>query len=507
MISPLCRVLRRHRFLLSLAATLAWSIAPAAENTVVLQRLPLLFADDSGVASREGLVRTVHAARTHEQPVVEADRPWEGDRVYVYGSAYYDEASREYRLWYGSRPGNEVGGRSDIRGGHAPSLRNNGFDVTLYATSHDGLRWTKPALGLHAFDGSDANNIVFDFHSASVLRDDLEKDPAKRYKMLGYLVRPAHAYQAAYSADGIHWKPYPKSAVLEHGDTITLSQDPRTGEYLAFHKRPAEVRGRSRRVVWLSRSADFQNWSEPELVFTADEEDDRWAKKPDERTEVYNMSVFPHAAGYVGLPAIFRVMKVTPRDQTGPGQSPLDGPLDIHLATSRDGRVWERSWPRVNVIPRGAPGSFDGGAILGVASVPVHTAKETWVYYTAINTGHGGTMPPKRIALGRADWRVHGFVSLDAGPSGGRIETVPLRLGGTRLTVKADASRGEVRVALVEADGAAIAGFGFDDTAPLQKDDTRWTPQWRGGALPRDRAVRVVLQMENARLYSIGVSP
>lgn len=505
--SRVYRALRCHGFLLPLVAALAASGVHAAEDAIVLRRLPLLFVDDSGIASREGLVRTVHVAKTHERPVLEADKPWEGERVYIYGSAYYDEANREFRLWYGARPGNEVAGRSDTRSGHAPGLRNNGFDVTLFATSRDGLHWEKPALGLHAFEGSAANNIVFDLHSASVLRDDFEKNPAKRYKMLGYLIRPAHAYQAAYSADGIHWTPYPKSAVLEHGDTITLSQDPRTGEYLAFHKRPANVRGRARRVVWLSRSADFQNWSEPELVFTADEQDDSWTSKADERTEVYNMSVFPHAAGYVGLPAIFRVMKVTPRDQTGPGQSPLDGPIDIQLATSRDGRAWERSWPRVNVIPRGEPGAFDGGAILGVSSVPVHTDQETWVYYTAINTGHGGRMPPKRITIGRADWRLHGFVSLDAGPAGGRLETMPLRFDGAALVINADASRGRIRAALVDEDGAAVDGFGWDDAASLETDETRWTPRWQGGVLPTDRPLRVVLQLENCRLYSIGVTP
>lgn len=477
-----------------------------ADAAIALGDVPLLFADDAGVAARGGLVRTVHAARTRSEPVLKADQSWEGSRVYVYGSAYRDEATGEYRLWYMSRPGNEVGGRWDGEGMKqdlAPSLRNRGFDVTLYATSRDGVVWTKPALNLHAYAGSAANNIVFDFHSPSVLRDEFEKDPAKRYKMLGYLVRPTHSYQAAFSADGIHWQAYPKSKILEFGDTITLSQDARTGEYLAYHKRPAEVRGFPRRVVWLSRSTDLQNWSEPEMVFTADEIDDTWTAKPDERTEVYDMSVFPHAAGFIGLPAIFRVMKVISKESAGPGQSPHDGPIDIQLATSRDGRTWQRTWPRVNVIPRGAPGTFDGGAILGTASVPVDTDDETWVYYTAINTGHGGAMPPKTITVGRAEWRRHGFVSLDAGPGGGTLATVPLQLRAAQLVVNADASRGELRVALCEADGSPIPGFGFDDCAPLQGNATRWAVKWSGGAAPVDRPVIVKLAMTSVQFYSL----
>jgi hypothetical protein len=45
------------------------------------------------------------------------------------------------------------------------------MDVVLYATSRDGVSWEKPALGLHAYDGSSANNIVADFHSPAVVVD------------------------------------------------------------------------------------------------------------------------------------------------------------------------------------------------------------------------------------------------------------------------------------------------------------------------------------------------
>ena len=471
---------------------------------VRLGALPLLFVDDSGVATRTGVVPTLHPARTRRAPVLQADQPWEGERVYVYGSVYHDEPTGEFRLWYGSRPSQELAGRSSPTGA-APYLRNKGFDLTLYATSTDGLNWRKPALGRVEYAGSKQNNILFDFHSPSVLRDEREIDPAKRFKMLGYLVRPSHAYHAAYSADGIVWHDYPKSAVLEHGDTITLAQHPGTGEYLAYHKRPAEVRGLGRRVIWLSRSRDFQQWSEPELVFAPDEQDDNWVSRPRERTEVYNMSVYPHAAGFVGLPAVFRVMQETPRDKTGPGQSPVDGPIDIQLVTSFDGRIWQRRLPRVSLIPRGAPGDFDAGTILGVTSTPVHTPSETWVYYTAINTGHGGPMPPKRITIGRAEWRRHGFVSLDAGPDGGRVETVPLHIVGDRLHVNADAAAGELRIGLLDTDSRPIAGFAIEDCVPLRADATAFVAQWeKRERLPRDRPVRVVLELRNTRLYSVS---
>jgi hypothetical protein len=259
-------------------------------------------------------------------------------------------------------------------------------------------------------------------------------------------------------------------------------------------------------VNLISKSA-FER--EPRLVLAADDADQDWATQPDERTEIYDMAVYPHAAGYLGFPAVLRNQPqvITPELRAA-GAVAADGPLDIQLATSEDGDTWRRSWPRVAVIPRGAPGTFDGGAILSVACTPVHTEKETWLYYTAISATHGAPVPPKTITIGRAEWRRHGFVSADAGPQGGEIETKPLRFGSPSLVCNADASLGELRVALIEVDGRAIPGRGFAECTPLRADETRWIVKWGGrDAVPTDRPLRVSLQMKNVRLFSLECGP
>ena len=460
----------------------------AQAGDIALRELPLLFADESGIATRTGVTRIIHPAHTRSAPVIVADQPWEGSRVYIYGSVYFDEATRQLRLWYMTRP-------QAFKG-----------DAVLYATSTDGVRWIKPAIGRHEGNSSSGNNIVFSIHSPSVLLDKRETNPARRYKMLG---SGTGGYHAAFSADGLHWTRYPKNPVLKYGDTITLSQDPATGDYLAYHKAPAKIRGFSRRVVWLARSRDMQTWTEPELVFAPDAADDAWATGPQQRTEVYNMSVFPHAAGFIGLPTMFRVTTARrPKAELTPGQSPDDGPIEVQLATSADGRTWQRTVPRLNVISRGAPGTFDGGAILGVSSTSVDVDDETWVYYTALTTTHGGAMPEKRLSIGRAEWRRHGFASLDAGADGGRIETKSLLLGATNLLINADAGQGKLRVALLEADGRVIPGFGLDDCTPLTADATRWPARWQNNAsVPTNRPVRVVVELTNAKLFSLAVTP
>lgn len=486
---PTCRLILALGLMLPSVAALR-----GAGSEIPLREVPLLFADDSGLERASLMVRTFHPGRTLDKPTLVADQPWEHLRVYV-GTVHYDPATRKFRMWYFARI------RPSARG---PADKSQDTRL-LYAISDDGLRWQKPALGLHAVNNSTANNVL-DFEGGgggegNVIVDDAEADPARRYKLL---VHNRRGYMAGYSADGLHWHEYSAGPVLAQGDTIKGTRDPFTGEYLAYHKRSAFVRGFPRRVVWLSRSRDFLSWSEPELVFGADDTDDEWSRGPEDRTEVYLMAVFPHAAGFLGFPSIFRH---TPHQVTKEevGAVSATGAMDIQLTTSRDRKVWTRSSPRIAIIPRGAPGTFDGGAIYNTAGEPVDVGDETWLYYTAINTGHGGPIPPKSVTIGRAQWRRHGFASLDAGPEGGSVETKPLRLGSAQLVVNVDASRGRLRVALREADGRPIPGYGLDESDACASDSVRWTARWKGKAeAVTDRPVRVLLEMTSARLYSLS---
>lgn len=476
-------------------AMLSIPLASAQSPVITLGELPLLFADDSGVSASSGVLRTVHPAHTRTAPVLEPETPWEGSRVYVYGSVYYDEAADRLSLWYLGHPDLDAQGK-EIR---VPGFRKGKGDAVLFATSKDGLKWDRPKLGLHSFQGSKANNIIFDLHSPSVLLDTHEADPTKRYKMLGSRVG---AYYAAVSADGLRWSMFPDDKpILTSSDNISLARDPFTGDYLAYHRRPSTSKGR---CVWLSRSQDFKTWSKPELVFAPDDIDNAWAHNPGERTEVNNLSVIPHAGGFIGLPTIFRVLSVKPdAAKVTNGQSSTDGIIDVQLITSADGTHWQRTNPRLPIIARGERGSFDGGAILGVSSTAVNVRDETWVYYTALTTSHGAPIPPKRNAIGRAEWRLHGFVSLDAGENG-RIETQPLRLTGS-LIINANAEGGEVRIAILEANGQPIAGLTLEDSEPLQTNATRHAAHWRSNAsAPTDRPVRVVVSMRQAQLFSLS---
>ena len=83
--------------------------------------------------------------------------------------------------------------------------------------------------------------------------------------------------------------------------------------------------------------------------------------------------------------------------------------------------------------------------------------------------------------------------------------TKPLRLGSPSLIINANAQGGELRAALLEADGSPIAGYALEDCEPLHADATRWPARWRAGAKPpTERPVRVVVAMKQAQLFSIS---
>ena len=85
-----------------------------------------------------------------------------------------------------------------------PFVDNDRGDLTLYAESDDGINWVKPELGIFTFNGSAANNIIWDLHGASVFIDRDEENKDQRYKAIGFCRRYRSIFLLT-SPDGIHW--------------------------------------------------------------------------------------------------------------------------------------------------------------------------------------------------------------------------------------------------------------------------------------------------------------
>ena len=455
--------------------------------------VPLLFVDDGVLKERSNVRRIVHEGKPDARHVLTDTEPWERDkRGYghsnIYGSVYPKEDGSGYRMWYGGR-----------------------YSRVLVADSTDGVNWTKPILNICEIGGSTSNNVVIpSLASPSILRDTFEKDPARRYKVVGCHYHkpdnPKTGYYTMTSPDGIHWKEE-RQIIRRWCDTCTMSQNPYTGEYLVYHKHEIPELGCNRRVVFLSRSRDFVNWSEPVRVFGADEADDgAWVDNPTQFTDIYNMSVIAHAGGFIGIPSIFRMARYNPNPDKSYAESAHDGPLFLAFATSPDGVSWTRDVGRRAILPNNPRGVYNrsyAGCSSGGPGALLHVGDESWLYMYCGSGLHGTGYRDKipgvpRCSIGRAVWRRWGFVSLES--KGGVCRTRAVRLASNRMAVnfKRLDGDGRLKVAAFAQDGKLLA------TAYVAGDGTRQRLDF-SRALPVDEPIELQFEITRGALYSVEV--
>jgi hypothetical protein len=492
-----------------------------------------LFVDDALIASKQGVTRTLHPGVKHAAPVMapDADKPWEhggedqSRRVHLYGTVMYDAAVRKYRMWYMCR----MGPRSPGQGHHVPGLYipradrnpsthmgaerdahgrkfldNDRGDLTCYAESDDGLTWTKPNLGIFEFDGSLDNNIVWDLHGASVFRDDDEADPAKRYKAIGFCRRYRSVFLLT-SPDGLRWSD------ADHLDPVVERENEgsfnvvcdEVGKVYRAYAHARDGGPDSRRMVWYTQSPTLAGaWESLRPMLAPSPRDDaRGAEQYGAiRAEIHNMSGFRYGSVHMGIAGLLYVTG----DGAAEDQMPVDGPIDGLLISSRDGVQWDYPCDGdAPILQRGAPGSFDAGMIMGTATRPIIEGDHIHWYYTGASHTHGRPLRERHKAIGRATWRLDGFVSLDAGDAEGVVDTAPLRLDGDELEVNADVSRGWLRVEALSPDGHVLPGFSRHDCAPLAGDSTRHRVRWGSRRLADARQpVRLRFVLRNAELYA-----
>lgn len=487
--------------LLGLVATAFISAAPAEPLSVGRERQ--LFVDDHLVASTENVRRVIHPVTKYERnPILVPDRPWEGQYTLLYGTVIREEEG-VWKMWY-----------STMNHFRYPQQLFTESTYLCYATSTDGIRWDKPALGLIDYRGHKENNIVFQAHhvpekgisgildAVSILKDDADPDPSHRYKMMMWhhnqrqvngrweyhLESPYRmGHYVAFSPDGLRWSqlPEPVFPYLPVRDTAATAWDPRTKKYLAFVKQQVD----GKRTRWISESDDFVHWTPPVLMLQDDENDPPAA-------ELYHNNGFYYEGMFLGFMTVFH-----PAPKTNIY-------LDIQLISSRDGRSWQRVGDRKPFIPVGRRDiDWDFGFNNASSGAPVRVGDELWIYYSGRSYRHpidGQSREPNKGAIGLTKVRLDGFVSMDAGETEGTLTTRPLRFTGNEVEINADASRGELRVEVVGEDGSALPGFSKDDGTPLRSDAIRHRVTWKDEPKP-GQPVRFKFYLRHASLYSFSI--
>ena len=388
-------------------------------------------------------------------------------------------------------------------------------EMVCYATSRDGVHWHKPQLGLTEYEGSRKNNIVALVGQAPCVFVDPRALSEQRYKMifgggprlphvrLDCDLPPKNIYHAIYGAsspDGIHWRFFKQPIIPWYNDTMNVCYwDDRVGKYVAFVRwnenmiyrdgrtyitRPGGGMGSGGgyRAIGRTQSADFRHFPPPRKIM----EPSRTERQPYARgLDYYNTAAlkYPLAAdSYFMFSSNFYHASDT---------------VDVHLCTSRNGIHYYR-W-REPFLGLDQATAFDSKSIY-MASGMIRRRDELNFYYSGYDCPHRVELaPPYRSGIGRARLRLDGFVSQDAGWSTATWMSIPLRVGGERLQVNADAGAGGwLKVEILDPAAQPIPGFARNDADILYGNDVCHKVSWSG------RSELAGLKGRTVRLRFIG---
>ena len=444
--------------------------AMAADYTVVTEAGERqLFLDDYVIAEINQLHRTMHQPDKKGAVI----RPSPEERVIqARGAPFWDSKDNVFKYWI------------------------NGLRV-----SQDGLHWIKadkqPKLPVKITGAG----LVF--------YDSIDSDRDRRYKAWS----PA-SFQV--SPDGLNWTKLDTPPIPSE-DEANFSLDHKSGLYIATVKHDG-IYGRS---VFLSTSKDFENWTDPKLIFEADEFDQELARRQIERCfgdptrrhpeyniaehyglDVYNMAVFRYEGLYVGLPLMFHHTGTVTKQWAGFDRMNLSDDIlglvrkigdytgfhHVQLACSRDLHHWNRLGDRkpfIDLSPEGT-GAYDTQTMGPPANALVR-GDELWFYYTGSKQyafiSSGGKPGyddyyPDAGAVCLAVLRRDGFISLDAGGESGSIVTKVLRVpeGARKLLVNVAVPEGELSAVLLNSSAQPLEGFIVSQVVPVPGATTRAYP-------------------------------
>ncbi len=467
-----------------------------------------LFLDDDDLARRENLRRVFY--QPQKRGSVIRREPALGGNPEIRGAPAWDPVAQRWKLWTICITPEALHGIAGLSG---------------YHESRDGLHWYQPIVRQAAYKGTRENNLVYipmgDGCTAEVLGavyDKGDPDPNRRYKALSFTMAPELAILFATSPDGIRWTRVDIPPIAS-GDEPNFSFDERNHLFIATVKVPGPF-GRSHA---LTVSEDFEHWTEPEMVFHADEEDQVQARQiiadrlsdpllqqpvfnhPEEHAvDVYNFAISRYESRYIGFASMFYHTGRAWNDRNH------DGFHHVQMACSRDMRNWRRLGERAPFIgpsPLGS-GAYDTMQILG-PSFPVTRGDQLWFYYSGLrHRWRPHKVSPDRAAICLATLRRDGFISLDADAELGAVTTVPFRWEGERLYLNADADNGEIRCELLDETGSPLPGYGRDDSIPMTGDGVSLPVRWNETErMPTvvSNPVQLRIWLRAARLYSYWV--
>jgi HEAT repeat protein len=426
-------------------------------------------------------------------PVLQFDSPWEGAfSAYV---TILHAAPDKYQMYY---RGTRGGGDTDDR------------QVTCYAESSDGMRWTKPQLDLFPVPSYARTNIVL-AHAASVTHNFCPfidnrpgVNPDERYKAIGgYYEAGLFAY---VSGDGIHWRKLADSAVLTHEQVsksfVFDSQNVAfwsevEGKYLLFYRVYQDKKRRIARV----ESDDFLHWNRPTLM------DYRRADgTPALIEELYTNQTQPYfRAPHLYIATAARFMLGRQAITTQQAESIHVDPKYFHdvsdaiFMTSRGGNVYDRTFMEAFVAPEIGAENWTSRT-----NYPALNVVQTGPAEMSLYVNQSYAQPTAQVR--RYSLRLDGFTSVRGDYDGGEMVTRPLRFIGNELVLNfATSAAGSVLVEVQDEAGRPVPGFTLQDCRELIGNDIERPVTWANVKLAdlAGKPIRLRFSLKDADLYAM----
>ena len=384
-----------------------------------------LFAfDNHAIPFTQNLKLTMHSPKRHPaNPVVKRGNPGQPDSwaVQFYGSVI--RVKDTYRMWY-------VAVGEERLEGKVP--RSSPWRVA-YAESKDGIKWTKPNLGLVEYRGNKKNNLVslqprLGVINLKVLYEPNEKNPDLRYKMGTHVWFPKNKVRlgtfAPYaSRDGLNWKlmidAKPINAEIQPQDMVLppLHFEPVGGlykwnglYYLSGQNAIVAARPYQGRVVRSFVSPDFKKWSQASAVSfvrNAQHKPLGPGRSLEGEQNHEAISVWNRGNVLLGICGLFHGAKMWE-----------DVTVDLGFVISNDGVHFRQPLDEFVFLKRGKDGAWDQGGLLQGQGF-FNIGGKTYIYYGAWDPRNwrksprrGGvgiaTLPRDRFGDLRVDLRTQG---------------------------------------------------------------------------------------------------
>ena len=495
-----------------------------------------LFLDNKMIEETPGVTRRLHQPKKHLlNPVVRCDRWCEGNNLQPY-TTMYDTEDKLFKMW--ARAG------SDWKSGY---LDGNAAYM-LYFTSTDGIHWDKPNLGVMEITGRRDHNIVFTSDLVAgtstvkfqqnkgfivptapvtpqgkkaffwaVNKNPNPSDASEKFVALAIVQDHRAGAHIVTSPDGIHWScanaPFWQTPndVSGKGDDCLMHMfyDKAKQKWALYRRiipefsermiandsdRDRKAVDRYNRSYAYAESDDLHEWKNHRFILSMDADDPA-------DTELYQFGCHKFGSTYVGYMSVFYLRH--------------PNPIDIHLATSRDGINFTRVCRGEAFIPSGLLGYYDYMAMACSQPEPIVVDDTVYIYYVACNFPHSvdiARTQPGTLAAGAAlaTFKRDRFASLETnelfqGPC--RLVTKPFVVRQPKLFINAATwMKGSIRVEVLTRDWQPIPGFTEPQTRPIQGDALDHPVRWNDNAdLSKllGKEIRLKFYLTRARIHAM----